>query len=462
MALLDGLRRLVGPDPLLTRTMQDEIAALRAARAGVAAVWRSASDREAMGVPAVYRAITLIANTTGVLTMEVYKAGVRLLPDDTPRLAVRPDPFRTPRVFWRDTAYHLARRGEVWWWVAARDMDDLPLSLLVVDPREVQVEPDPRDLRYPKITWRGKVMPNRDMRQLTLLTDPNNPLRGWGPLQACGSAVSVAVEAQLWAANFFGGGGVPSVVLRSAVDLSDEEAEDLRNQWVGRPSNVPRIVDPTIEEVKEFGFSPQGAQLTDARQFQNGETALMFGIPGTLLEHFTSGASLTYQNVGQEFDKFVRSCLWPNYLEGIEQELSDLLPRAMTGLFNVDGLLRPDIKTRFDVYNIGVPLGVIPLESAQAAEGIGPGSVERRPVPPAPPQALPSTLPADTRMPVLQARTQAAVAVAPVAVEVRCGGYHVVHGRMVPCNRLLGTAVAPYSLWCARCKRYTTSDAEAA
>jgi HK97 family phage portal protein len=397
----------------------------------------------------------------------VYENGAKLAPDDTPRMAVRPDPFRQPRLFFRDSAMHMAQYGEEWWWVAARDVDDQPMSVISVPPTEVLCEPNPNDPRYPIITWRGVKMPNRDMRQLTLLTDPANPLRGWGPLQACGAAISVAVEAQEWAANFFGEGGLPSIVLRSSINLTEDEAEKLRQQWVGRPNNVPRVVDPTIEEVKEFGFSPQAAQLTDARTFQNGEMAVMFGIPGSLLDHATQGVSITYQNVGQEFDKFVRSCLWPNYLEAIEQEMSDLLARRQVARFNVDALLRADVGTRFSVYNIGIPLGVIPLEEAQAAEGYAPGNVENRAVVPAAPGAVPSSLPVSaSQMPLLQQRTSPAPLSAlggPSGglVDVGGSGQRVVAGRLVTCGRLLGQATPPFSLYCSRC-RATTTDADAA
>jgi len=468
MGLMDGLRWLVGKDTLQERTSLETLIQ-QATGHDVTRPWRTASVRQAMGVPAVYRCVSLISNVTGVLSLEVYRAGAKLSPDDTPRLAVRPDPFRQPRLFFRDTAMYEAQYGESWWWVAARDPDDQPLSLLAVNPREVMVEHNVRDPRYPVITWRGTVMPNRDMRQLTLMTDPSNPLRGWGPLQACGAAVSVAVEAQEWAANFFADGGLPSVVLRSAIKLTTDEAETMREQWVDKPHNVPRVVDPEIEEIKEFGFSPAAAQLTDVRTFQNGEVAIMFGVPGTLLDHATQGVSITYQNVGMEFDKFVRSCLWPNYLEGMEQEMSDVLPRQHVARFNVDALLRADIKTRFDVYNIGIPLGVVPLEEAQAAEGFAPGNVENRPVVPAPPGAVPASLPVDSWQPVLQARAQdlaqqgttGRFSGAGGIVDVRCAGKHVVGGRWVDCGRVLGRATPPYALFCSRCKS-TTSSADLA
>jgi len=425
---MDGFRWLIGREVDQTRADEDSLANLLARVAATrTSPWRRASTAEALGVPAVFRAVSLIANTCGVLSMEGFRFGAKLPDADTPRLIIRPNPFTTPQLFWRDSAYHLARRGELWWWVAARDIDSSALSLIPVDPREVTVEANPKDLRFPIIQWRGQRMRNEDMRQITYLPDPNDPLRGIGPLQACGAAVSVSVEAQEWAANFFAGGGMPSVVVKSALEMTDDEAAAFKTKWTSVPNNQPRIITPTIEEVKEFSVSPEAAQLTQARDFQNGEVALMFGMPGTLLDHVTQGQSITYQNVGQEYDKFVRSCLWPNYLEPMEQTMSDLLTRSTVGRFALGGLLRADIKTRYDVYDIALGKGIQTVEEVRAQEGFAPGDVENRPVPFAPPQAVPASLPIQTRSRELR--------------DVRCPA----------CGRMNGQFGGPYNFACKKC-----------
>jgi hypothetical protein len=170
--------------------------------------WRAAGLREALGVPAIFGAVTLISNVVGSLTMRALRNEIEIPPDDRPRVIVRPDPFTIPREFYRQTAYNMATRGEAWWWIAARDIDGNAISVLNVNPAEVTVTRDERDLRYPIIEWAGRRMPNADMRQLVYQRDSGG-LRGYGPLQICGAAISVAVEAQEWAANFYAGGGNP-------------------------------------------------------------------------------------------------------------------------------------------------------------------------------------------------------------------------------------------------------------
>lgn len=409
--------------------------------------WRWQSVSQALSVPSIFSAVTLVSNTVGSLSVETFRDGVRLEGADRPRLVTRPDPFKTPNKFYRDTAFYLATRGEAWWWVAKRDADGLPISLIVVPPWEIQVDPSIDRLR-PVITWNTKgnstVMPNEDMRQITYLPDYST-LRGLGPLQSCDAAVSTAVESEEWAATFYADGGYPSMWIKAAgslgqlptadADGNTEEAQVLMQQFKARTHNTPFLTDDGIEDVKEFGLNPQGAQMLEARQHNKGDTANMFRIPGVLLEYNQPGSSLTYQSIPEVFALFVRSCLSPNYLEPIEQELTDLLPRSTVARFNVSGFERADAKSRWETYAIMATV-IGQQEAADLArvyEGIDPGDIEFAPVPFAPPQAFPTSLPT----------TRSAEA-------VRCTGRRVLKGMLRPCGKLLAEA-GPFTGSCPRC-----------
>jgi HK97 family phage portal protein len=422
MSVIDRLANLFIPEPsefqLQTRALASfEFTplgeAVKAFRGSHTGSHRLASIEQALGVPAIQRAVSLISNTTGSLSVEGLRAGVPM--DEPPRIVQRPDPFQTPREFYRDTAFCLATRGEAIWWIAARDTDGLPASLIVVPLHELTIEKNERDRRFPIYRW-GKTVSTRftpianqtgEFVHLSYMKKPGD-LRGKGPLQYCGVAISVTVEAQQWAANFFSG-DTSTVELQSLVDLDPEEASRLRDQWMERgEAGLPRVTPPTLNW-KEHQIDPESAQMVEARSHQDGEAARMFGIPGNLLEYASPGSSLTYQNVAEVFTGFVRSCLSINYLEPIEQAMTDLLPRTTVARFNVEGLLRADIKTRFEVYEKAVK--VFGLEDggnyARVREGLSPGNIETQPVPYAFPAAVPASLPETREQEIasLQARS---------------------------------------------------------
>lgn len=377
-------------------------------RTGGKSTYRVPSVREALGVPSFHGAVALIAGTTGMLSVQGYQNGALLGSTDTPRLIVRPDPYSTPQAFYSGTAADMAKRGEFVWWIASRDGSGYATALVRVPLLELTVEKNEADRLRPRYRWGDKIgtrwnPATRTGEFVHVMYPLGEPLalRGEGPLQMCGAAASVSVEAQAWAAQFYADGGHPAVIIKYAGDLSgmeDEEAvseaDALRSQWVDRPNNVPRIIDQNIESVDYKSPNESSSQMLQARHAQDGEAARMFNIPGSLLEYQSQGSSLTYQNLEGEFTKFVRKCLQPLYLEPIEQALSDLLPRAIVARFNVKGFLRADAKTRWEIYQIMVAvLGQErAAEIASVEEGLTPGDIEYAPVPFAPPAAVPARL----------------------------------------------------------------------
>ena len=156
---------------------------------------------------------------------------------------------------------------------------------------------------------------SRDVKQITLLEDPATG-RGLGPMQLCGAALNVAIEADQWAARWFAGGGIPSVFLNATGILAPADADTIKEQWLKDPPNMPKVasnIEPTI-----LNSNPEQSQLVNSRAHSRGDVALMFGINGRLLEAPVGGSSLSYTNVGDLATELVRLTLAPYYLEQIE------------------------------------------------------------------------------------------------------------------------------------------------
>lgn len=400
--------------------------------------WRVPTVRDALGVPSNLRCVTLISGATAALSVAGYRSGAPMNP--TPTLLARPNPYDTPWNFYRDSAWNMATRGEVVWFVASVDGSGRPAALVVVPLHELTVEENADNRLRPTYRW-GDVTSTRyspatpDGRfvHVVFARDPGD-LRGSGPLQLTRTAVSVAVESQEWAANFYAVGGPGTTELHSAEELEDWETADLKAQWTANPPNVPQVTSGDIE-VRDHDVNPNGAQMLEGRQYANGDSARTFGVPGALLEYASGGSSLTYQNIAEVFTLFVRSSLSINYLEPMEQALSDLLPRPMSARFNVDAFLRADPKTRWEIYEIASRvIGVTDAATiAREREGIDPGDIEYRPIPFAAPSVVPSSLPV-------------------AAGGVRCDGMRMLRGRMEPCGRKLADA-GPFVGTCPRCKK---------
>ena len=331
--------------------------------------WSTPSIREALSVPAVFRAVSLISNTVGMLLMQAFRNGALMA--EQPTLVVRPGIIGTPRVFWRDWAYGLATRGEKIIRIIDRDDDGKARKLMLLPGREVHVEWNTR-LPWEKLyRWRDLPIPSADIVHSTFLED-EWALRGMGPLQMCGAALSAAVEAEEWAARFFSEGGVPAVVGKVPGRINKTEAQRLRDQYLNPDgdgtsrANSFRVADSGMD-IDALQINPEQAQLVDSRKHSAASVATMFGMNGHLLNVSESGSSLTYQNIGEVFVDFVRSSLAPNYLVPIEEAISDLLPRSQVAHFNVSELYRADLKTRADVFSTLTTAGMPDVEAREKA-----------------------------------------------------------------------------------------------
>jgi HK97 family phage portal protein len=407
-----------------------------------------ASVNQALSVPAVQRAVTLISHTVGSVSMQGWRNGVPM--DVTPVVLARPNPYETPYDFYREVAFYRATRGESIMWIANRDSAGFPIALVNVPPWEVSVQENPNNRLRPSYYWGNPEKPQPGDISGTRYSVANpggdfvhimyhrDGLRGVGPLQMCGAAVSVAVEAQQWAGNFFAGGGVPPIIVKKTGELDAtpgpdglNEAQIFKRDWSSGQPNEPKIVDEGVDSVQQLDTNPQGAQMLDARQYENGDVARMFGIPGVLLEYNMPGSSLTYQSIPDVWIELLRGCLTPTYFEPIEAHFSDLLPRTQVGRFNTNGLQRADVRTRYDVYASGITSGVLTVEQAQVQEGLLPGDIETMPIPPSPPQAS-----------------------AGLSRGHRCDGQVTIRGVLRRCDKLLfGQG------YCPRCKKQYASVA---
>jgi HK97 family phage portal protein len=274
----------------------------------------------------------------------------------------------------------MARYGEAIWLVRKRDAADFASELLPVAPYSMSSTGwNGETLQWTSTDLDGRKTSydSRDVVQICLLRDPATG-RGMGPLQTCGAAVTVSVEADNWARRWFVG-GMPSLYLDSAMPVDELEATTIKEQWLLDPPNLPKVGYGFTPST--IGWNPEQAQLNGARMFNRGEVALMFGIPGRLLEYAESGTSVTYANVGDLATELVRLCLAPAYLEQVEQAFSDLLPRGHEVRFDVEELQRADVKTRYEVYEKAITLGITTAEDAAKSEGKVAGSSTVTPAP---------------------------------------------------------------------------------
>ena len=119
----------------------------------------------------------------------------------------------------------------------------------------------------------------------------------------------------------------------------------------------------------KISMSPEDAQLLESRKFTVEDVARFFRMP---LHKIQSMDKATFSNIEQQAIEFVTDTIRP-WLVRFEQEFwMKLIPEAekdsLYTKFMVEGLLRGDIKTRYEAYQIAKSNGIMNADEIREKE----------------------------------------------------------------------------------------------
>lgn len=326
------------------------------------------SQDKALSLIPVYRALAIISSAVSQLTLDLWR-GEDPVPNQ-PTWVRRPD-IKMPRsAFFEVTATSLAANGNAFWRIERDTPADQPSALHVLDPNEVHVNEDGT------FSHRGRTLRAWQVQHLQLMRIPGR-LRGLGPIQAASMDLTGAADMRDYAGNWFHAGTVPNGVLKSEQHITAEQATSVKAQWLASVSGSEPAVLGNGLDYKPFMLSPKDAQFLESRQFTTTDIARLFGIPGHLMLAVVEGGSMTYMS-GQAADlSFTRWTLMA-YLREIEEAFSTLLPRGQTARFNLDAVLRPATKERYEAHKIGLDAGFLTDDEVREIEGLPPLTAKQR------------------------------------------------------------------------------------
>lgn len=344
------------------------------------------SDSTALGSTAVWCANQVLCDSVAMLPLKVYlrraDGGRRKTPDTShPLYALlhdEPNPEQTSFEFRWWMQANLNIRGNAYAWIE-RARGGRVLALWPLLAAHMEVDGDLRNgLRY---RYRGDgrewVIPQEDV--LHLRGPWRDGLVGLAGLRQCADALSVGVAQDRYAAAFYRNGSAPQGTLESPETPRDPEdaSKRVRQNWQeihGGPDRAHRIAILWAGmQYKPMGVTPADSQLVDARQFSITEVARVFLIPPHRLMELSHA---TFSNIEHQGIEFVQYSLQP-WLSRWEQRLAhDVFSEADRAThfaeFVVDGLLRGDIKSRYEAYQTGVLSGFMTPNEVRDLENLEP------------------------------------------------------------------------------------------
>lgn len=360
--------------PLTSTTLLDWLGGPKVA-AGV-----SVTETSAMGMPAVWRAVSLISGVAASLPLHAYRRGdvSRRPVDGVPaaRLLDDPHPDMTPFELWETAYAHLCLWGNAYFRVLRNRLGQ-PRELWPLHPSQVKAGRDSvSGLKvYGVTTEDGVLEPHTDQTILHIPGLGYDGICGVSPIRAARQGIGLAIAAEEYGARLFGSGSLASGILQTEQRLDQETADRLKLRWDARVKGVANAHQTVVLDAgakfQQLTIPPEDAQFIESRRFQISEVGRLFGVPAFLMgetEKSTSwGTGLEQQAIGWvKFDL-------RRYLLRSEQRVTRLIrPDNVYARYSIEGLLRGDSEARAQFYRQMWELGVFSTNDIRELEDRSP------------------------------------------------------------------------------------------
>ncbi len=183
--------------------------------------------------------------------------------------------------------------------------------------------------------------------------------------------LNLGLSAQDYAQGWYEAGGVPPGTFQNTEQTIDPDvAVAAKQRLVAAIKQRQPIVYGKDWKFDAISVSPKDAQFVES----SGLTAnVIAGIYGVRPEKIggDAGGSLTYATVEQNQLEYTTSTLrfWAELLEG---HFFGLLPERQYVKFNLDALVRSDLKSRWEVHQIAVGMGAKNIDEVRKLEDLQP------------------------------------------------------------------------------------------
>lgn len=340
----------------------------------------SVTPDSALTYSAVYAAVRCIAESVSSLPLNYYerlptggKAHAKANPLHT-LLHDEPNPEMTSYQ-WREASMaHLLLWGNSYSEIV-RDLDGNVVELWPIDPTIVTPRrTDSGELYYD--LNRGKTF----ITAANMLHIPGlsfDGVSGMSPISLARQSIGLSMAIEQFGAGYFGRGARPGGVLTFPGQLSPEARQNLRRSFEelhagGANSHRVALLEAGLKW-EAIGVPPDDSQFLQSREFQIIEIARWFNLPPNKLKDLSK---TSYNSLEQMEISFVVDTLRP-WLVRWEQQLNRKIIRPKDRgsyffEFNVDGMLRGDLASRYQSYSVARNWGWLSVNEIREKENMNP------------------------------------------------------------------------------------------
>lgn len=343
-----------------------------------AAAYGGGKTDKALRNSASWACINILADAFGRTPLDVVRgvgAGRRPV-TPTPSLVANPSGIVQTDVWRFQLGWALATDGNAFGDITSWTSAMWPNTIELLDPTTVTERKVVNGRPQVKIDNKiRELYPFGDLWHVPGRSVPAGSPFALSPVDYASKAVGTSLAAEDFSFKFFDEGGHPSSIIYSNKDLTQPQAQDIKNAWRRATSGNREVAvlggDLKHEQVQT---NPGETQFLETERMAVEKVCRFWGVPPGMVYGAMSGQSITYANI-TDFDlNFLKHSLDVYYVR-VENALTSILPRPQFVKANRNAILRGDPTARQAYYAAALANRMMTVNEARALEdlpGFGP------------------------------------------------------------------------------------------
>lgn len=245
------------------------------------------------------------------------------------------------------------------------------VEMRVLDPQKVEIKSVDGSPIY---TVTGEDNVSVELTSDAILHIPlfatGSALRAPSPVEQHQTTLGLASATQLYSSRFYQQGAAPSAVIKIPGELTQDQADQLKNSFSRRHEGIEKMHKIAVltggADFQQMSMKISDMQLVETMHWGVESIARLMGVPLQLLQY---PEATSYASSEVLMQAWLRLGLGP-LVTRLEAGLQRLVPGADQTFikFNLDSLLRPTTKERYDAYAVALNNGILSVNEVRRLE----------------------------------------------------------------------------------------------
>jgi HK97 family phage portal protein len=329
----------------------------------------NASEDDALSVWAVFAAVRLLADGVASLPLHIYRdLGDRRQRVRTSSLFDRPSAYGTQYDWVYQCMTSLLLHGNAYGLIVARDGFGFPTTIEWLQPSHVScVEGD--TAYSAKWYYNGREISGENLLHVRAFTLAGRIL-GLSPIRQHAMEISAGLSALKYGNDWFDNGGIPPGTFKNTEQtVNQTSADEIKARLRSAIHSREPLVYGRDWDYNPISVPPEEAQFLASMKLTASQVAAIYDVPPERVAGEPAG-SLTYAT--QEQDQIRLALTIQKWCTRLEHAFFGLLPERQYVRFNVDAMMRIDLKTRHEVYKIDREIGLKSIDELRMLDDLEP------------------------------------------------------------------------------------------